>query len=232
MSRVAQNRSTPRRKRILLVDDHPLMREGVARWIQGAPGLEFCGEADSASAAIALIEKLKPDLVITDISLPGRSGIELIKDLLARKPSLPVLVLSMHDESLYAARALRAGARGYVMKSAGGTRVVAAIGEVLKGQIAVNQQIATNLLEQYSKRRPSTSRSPLPHLTDREFEIFQLLGEARTNREIAHQLNLSPKTVETHRMNLLRKLDLKTSAQLLRFAIQYVEQEATGRWEG
>ena len=220
------------RKCILVVDDHPLMREGVNQWIQRAPDLEVCGQAESAEAALSLTEKLKPDLVLTDISLKGRNGLELIKDVQAFAPDVPVLVLSMHDESIYAARALRAGARGYVMKSSGGDRVVQAIREVFQGRIAVSPAMATHLLEEYSGRRPRSGRTVLPNLTDREFEVFQLLGEAKSNREIAGQLNLSPKTVETHRMNLMRKLKLKTTAELLRFALQYAEKDASGSWEG
>jgi DNA-binding NarL/FixJ family response regulator len=216
------------RKRILLVDDHPLMREGVAQWIRRASDLEVCGEAETAAAAMTAIEKLKPDLVLTDISLPGRSGIELIKDLQVQHPKVPVLVLSMHDESLYAGRALRAGARGYLMKRAGGERLVQGIREVLAGRIAVTPDMATLLLEEYSGRHPRSGRSPLPHLTDREFEVFQLLGEARSNREIAAQLHLSPKTVETHRLNLMRKLKARNTAELMRFAFQYVENEVAG----
>jgi DNA-binding NarL/FixJ family response regulator len=225
-------RPSPQRKRILIVDDHPLMREGVAQWIQRAPDLEVCGETESASQALSLAQKCRPDLVLTDISLTGRNGIELIKDLQVLDPKLPVLVLSMHDESLYAARALQAGARGYIMKRAGGDRVVQAIREVLDGQIAVSPRLTTRLLEEYSGRRSRSGRIALPSLTDREFEVFQLLGEAKSNREIAEQLHLSPKTVETHRMNLMHKLEFKKPAELLRLALQYVEQGAAGSWNG
>ena len=220
------------RKRILVVDDHPLMREGVAQWICRTADLEVCGEAESAAQALSLAEKLKPDLVLTDIALAGRNGLELIKDLGAVQPDLLVMVLSMHEESLYAGRALRAGARGYVMKRAGGDRVIEAIREVLQGHIAVSPEMATHLLEEYSGRRTHSQRVPLPSLTDREFEVFQLVGEAKSNREIGEQLNLSAKTVETHRMNLTRKLKLKSAAELLRFALQYVEREASGDLEG
>jgi len=219
---------TSNRKRILVVDDHPLMREGIAQWIQRAPDLEVCCQAESAAQALSLVTKLKPDLVLTDISLTGRNGLELIKDLRALQPDLPALVLSMHDEALYAGRALRAGARGYIMKRAGGDRVIEAIREALQGRIALSPEMATHLLEDYSGSRSRSRRTELPNLTDREFEVLQLLGEAKTNREIAEQLHLSPKTVETHRMNLMRKLNLKKSAEMLRFALQYVEQEASG----
>lgn len=222
---------TPRRKRILVVDDHPLMREGVAQWIKRAPDLEVCGEAESAAQALSLAERLKPDLVLTDISLTGRDGLELIKDLRALRPELPVLVLSMHEESLYAGRALRAGARGYVLKRAGGGRVVEAIREVFQGRIAVSPEMATQLLEEYAGRRSHSQRVSLPNLTDREFEVLQLVAEVKTNREMAQQLHLSQKTVETHRLNLTRKLKLKNAAELLRFALQYVEKNASGHWE-
>ncbi len=222
----------PKCKRILVVDDHPLMREGVAQWIQRSPGLEICGQAESAAQALALAGKLKPDLVLADISLPGRNGLELIKDLAALQPGLPVLVLSMHEESLHAARALRAGARGYIMKRSGGDRVVQAIGEVLQGRIALSPEMATQLLEEYSGRCSRSGRTVLPNLTDREFEILQLFGKAKSNGEIARQLRLSPKTVETHRLNLMRKLKLKDAAELLRFALQYAEKEFSGLVDG
>jgi DNA-binding NarL/FixJ family response regulator len=213
------------KKRILVVDDHPLMREGIIQWIQRTPDLEVGCEAESSEQALSLAAKARPDLVLTDISLTGGNGLELIKDLRALCPEVPVLVLSMHDESLYAGRALRAGARGYIMKRAGGDRVIEAIREVFQGRIALSSEMATHLLEEYSGRSARSNRSELPSLTDREFEIFQLLGQARSNREIAEQLHLSPKTVETHRMNVMRKLKLKTAPELLRFALQYVEKD-------
>jgi DNA-binding NarL/FixJ family response regulator len=215
----------PASKRILIVDDHPLIREGVARWIQGASGLEVCGQAASAAEAISLTRTLAPDLVVTDISLPGRGGLDLIKDLHAILPDLPILVLSMHEESLYAGRALRASARGYVMKREGGDRVVEAIREVLQGRIAVSPELSTYLLEDYSGRKSRSGRTDLPILTDREFEILQLFGAAKSSREIATQLRLSSKTVDTHRMNVMHKLKLKNPAELLRCALQYVETD-------
>jgi DNA-binding NarL/FixJ family response regulator len=216
------------RKRILLVDDHPLMREGISQWIARAGDLEVCGEAATAAEALQLTGRLKPDLVLTDISLPGRNGIEFLKDLRAQHPRVPALVLSMHDENLYAGRALRAGARGYIMKRAGGERVLQGIREVLAGRIALSADMATQLLEEYSGVRRQSSKRPLPQLTDREFEVLSLIGEARSNREIAAQLHLSPKTVETHRLNLMRKLKVTNAAQLMRFALQYAEAAAAG----
>lgn len=225
-AKTAAKTLAPRPKRILLVEDHPIMREGVAQWIQRSPDLQVCGQAETASQALSLIARLKPDLVLTDISLAGRSGLDLIKDLTAMAPGVPALVLSMHDEALYAGRALQAGARGYVMKRSGGARVVEAIREVFQGRIAVSPLVASQLLEEYSGCKPRASRAALPHLTDRELEIFQLIGEARSNREIAEQLRLSPKTVETHRLNLMGKLKVKNRSELLRFALQYAAREA------
>jgi DNA-binding NarL/FixJ family response regulator len=232
MKQKTKSPPAPKRKRILVVDDHPLMREGVAQWIKRAPDLEVCGEAESAAKALSLADQLKPDLVLTDISLTGRDGLELIKELRALRPELPVLVLSMHEESLYAGRALRAGARGYILKHSGGERVVEAIGEVLQGRIAVSPAMASRLLEEYAGRRSHSPRVALPHLTDREFEVLQLVGEVKSTREMAEQLHLSQKTVETHRVNLMRKLKLKNATELLRFALQYVEREASGSWKG
>jgi DNA-binding NarL/FixJ family response regulator len=209
----------PPRRRILVVDDHPLMREGVARWIERAPDMEVCGEAGTAAAGMALIDKLKPDLILIDLSMPGRSGLDFIRDLRDRHPALPVLVLSMHDEVLYAGRVLRAGASGYLMKGVGGNHVVKSIRDVLGGRIAVSPKMMSHLLQELSIPPSQTSRPEWPRLSDREFEILQLLGEARSTKEIAEQLHLSPKTVESHRLRLMRKLNLKTSAELLRHAI-------------
>ena len=214
------------------MDDHPLVREGIAQWIHRAPDLKVCGESDNAADALRLVEKLKPDLVLTDISLPGRHGIELIKDLRSFHPDLPVLVLSMHDESLYAGRALRAGARGYLMKREGGARLLQGIHEVLRGRVVVSPEMSTQLLEEYSGRSSRAKHSLLPQLSDREFEVFQLLGEARTNREIAEQLHLSPKTVETHRLNLMRKLKVNNPAEAMRLALQFVEKASVGTTGG
>ncbi|HTV42154.1 MAG TPA: response regulator transcription factor [Candidatus Sulfotelmatobacter sp.] len=218
-----------KKKRILLVDDHPLMREGLTQWINRTGDLEVCGEAESAAQAMSRVERLKPDLVLIDISLAGGDGLELIKSLRAVQPDRPMLVLSMHDESLNARRALRAGARGYIMKRVGGERVVEAIREVFQGRIVVSPVMATHLLEEYSGNpSPSGGQSILPNLTDRELEVLQLIGEAKSNREIAERLHLSHKTVETHRLNVMRKLKLRTTAKLLRFAMQFVDRDASG----
>jgi DNA-binding NarL/FixJ family response regulator len=229
MKTKSKNSIASKRKRILLVDDHPLIREGLTQWINRAGDLEVCGEAESAAQAMSRAEKLKPELVLVDISLAGGDGFELIKNLRALEPERPLLVLSMHDESLNAGRALRAGARGYIMKRAGGERVVEAIREVFQGRIVVSPAMATHLLEEYSGNPSSFGgQSMLPNLTDREFQVLQLVGEAKNNREIAERLHLSHKTVETHRLNAMRKLKLSTPAKLLRFAMQFVEKDACG----
>jgi DNA-binding NarL/FixJ family response regulator len=222
------SRPAARRKRILLVDDHPLMREGTAQCIGNAPDLEVCGEAGTAAEALEAVDRLKPDLVLTDLTMPGRSGLDLIKDLRTSHPTLPVLVFSIHDETLQASRALRAGARGYLMKAAGGARLLESIRQVLQGRIAVTPETSARLLEEYSGRRVVTPASEIALLTDREFEIFRLLGEARTNREMAAQLHLSHKTVETHRLAILRKLKLKTMSELIRYAIEFCRQDNAG----
>lgn len=217
------------RKRILVVDDHPLIREGLAQWINRESDLEICGEAESAAHAIFLAEKLKPDLVLVDVSLTGGDGLELVKSLRALKPNCLMLVLSMHDESLHAVRALRAGARGYIMKRACGERIVEAIRQVFQGRIVVSPEMATRLLEKYSGTALNSSgRTVLANVSDREFEVLQLVGQAKNTREIARQLHLSPKTIESHRLNLMHKLKIKTSAHLLGFAMQFVEKEASG----
>ena len=221
----APRRKTPTRHRILVVEDHPLMREGIIKWLDHEAGVEVCGEAGSAAEAIQAVETLKPALVLVDITLPGRSGLELLRDIKALKPDLPAVVLSMHDESVYALRAIRAGARGYVTKQAGGKELVAAIKTVLEGGTAFSPEVTEQLIDQVSGRRLG-HQSSLAVLTDREFEIFQLLGEGKTNQEIASQLHLSPKTVETHRINIRLKLKIKSTPELIRYAVQHTERES------
>lgn len=213
------------KKKILIVDDHPIMRQGLALLIRTDPGLEVCGEAESASKAVEAAMDLKPDLVIADISLPGRNGLELIKDLQSLQPGLPVLVVSMHDESIYAERVLRAGGRGYVMKGEGGQKLMNAIQQVLGGGIFVSQNISAQILELFSGRRSGTS--PVEKLSDREFEVFQLIGQGRSTREIAAELHISIKTVEVHRVNIKEKLDLKTASELIHYAVRWVDAQGT-----
>jgi DNA-binding NarL/FixJ family response regulator len=213
------------RKRVLIVDDHPMMREGLAQLIDHEPDLCVCGQADRASQALDAIAADVPDLVLVDISLPDRSGLELIKDLHTLHPELPLLVVSMHDESLYAERVLRAGGRGYLMKQEGGQKLMQAIRQVLSGQIYVSDKMSAKILEIFSGRRGGTLHSPVERLSDREFEVFQLVGQGQGTRQIAQLLHLSVKTVEVHRANIKKKLELKSGADLVRYSIRWTEAQ-------
>lgn len=214
------------RTRILVVDDHPMMRQGLAALINNEKDLSVCGEAESAAQAMDSIGTAKPDLVIADITLPDKSGLELIKDALAVHPGLRILVVSMHDESLYAERVLRAGGRGYIMKQEGGKRLMDGIRQVLAGQIYVSEKISKRILEIFSGQRNTSGGSPVEKLTDREFEVFQLIGEGKGTRDIAEKLHLSVKTVEVHRLHIKEKLEIKSAGELIRFAVRWVETQA------
>jgi DNA-binding NarL/FixJ family response regulator len=189
-------------KRVLLVDDHPLMREGIALWIKRSPGLDVCGQASSAREALGSIGKLKPDMILTDLSLSGSSGLDLVKDIRAIDPGLPVLVVSMHDELNYAERSIRAGARGYVMKESGGEKLIEAIQTVLRGHVYVSEKMAATIVDNLTSNRPRGSRSPLAQLSDREFEVFELIGSGLNTHDIAKRLNVSPTTADVHRRNI------------------------------
>ena len=205
------------------MDDHPMMRQGLAQLIDHEPDLMACGEADSASQALERINADMPDLVLADISLPDRSGLELIKDIQALHAGLPVLVVSMHDESLYAERVLRVGGRGYIMKQQGGKMLMRAIRQVLSGQIYVSEKMAAKILEIFSGHRAEVAHSPVERLSDREFEVFQFIGQGKGTRQIAEHLHLSVKTVEVHRANIKHKLELKRGTDLVRYDIRWTE---------
>lgn len=211
---------TKGRKKILIVDDHPMMREGLRGVIAREPDMMVCGEAENAQQAAEAIVKHAPDLVLVDITLPGKSGLELVKDLKVMHPHLTVLALSMHDESLYAERMLRAGASGYITKQQPPEELVKAIRQVLSNQVYVSKEVSESLLRRFSGKTQS-NQSPMEILTDREFEILQLLGKGATAKEISGQLHLSVKTVAVHNTNIRKKLNLKNSAQLIRFAVQW-----------
>lgn len=213
------------RKRILIVDDHPVFRHGIAALIGAEKDLAVCGEAESAPAALDAMRRLKPDLAMLDISLQGTNGIELVKLMRAEQPRLPILMLSMHDESLYALRALRAGARGYVMKAEAMTHVLAALRKVLNGDIYVSPRFSERLVFKAIQSLEGGMGSPVDKLSDRELEVLQLLGRGFGTREIANELHLSVKTIETHRAHIKEKLGFKDAGEMVRFAIDWVAQE-------
>jgi DNA-binding NarL/FixJ family response regulator len=218
----------PARRRLLLVDDHPLMRAGLSMIIGRQPDLEVCCEASDPSEALGLMARERPDLMLTDLTMPGRSGVEFIKDVLCLHPELPILVVSMHDELVYAERVLRAGARGYVMKEAGGEKLLAAIRQVLDGRVYVSERMSATLLDSMTGRRPRGSTSPIGKLSDREFEVFQMIGRGATTKEIAHGLGLSPKTVDVHRGHIKEKLGLGNATELVRHAVRWIEAQQVG----
>ncbi len=213
----------PKKARIVVVDDHPTMREGLVRVIEETGDLTVCAQAGSARQALELIESSRPDLVIVDITLGGRNGIELIKDLKVRHPKLPVLVHSMHDEQVYAQRSLRAGARGYLMKDAPPPKLLHAIRQVLAGEIYLSEAMSRQMLHSLAG---TTQGVPLvERLSDRELEVFEHLGRGRKTKEIADDLHLSVKTVQTYCEHLKEKLQLKDATSLVRFAIQWAEAQ-------
>jgi DNA-binding NarL/FixJ family response regulator len=205
----------PEAKRIVIVDDHPLFRKGLEELIHTEGSFAVCGEAGNAAEAMEVIRELNPDLAIVDLSLPGANGIELIKNIRAEFPKLPILVLSMHDESLYALRALRAGAEGYVMKHEAMANVIQAIREVFNGRPYLSPAMAAQVITE-------GEADPVERLSDRELEILELIGKGNEVRQIAKLLHLSPKTVETHRAHIKDKLDLKNSREVARFALQWL----------
>jgi DNA-binding NarL/FixJ family response regulator len=214
--------------RIFLVDDHPVTREGLVRLINFEKDLEVCGQASSAARAIPEIELLKPDLAVIDVSLSrGPSGLELVKDLSQRDPQLKMLVLSTHDESLYAERALRAGAKGYVMKQEPMECVMTAIRQVLQGGIYLSDFMNTRLLHKMVHRGARATASEVEHLSDRELEIFRLLGQGYGTKQIASNLHLSISTVETHRTHIKEKLRLQTAPELVRRAVEWVQSQSS-----
>lgn len=213
------------RRRLLIVDDHPIFRRGIAMLIKHEPDIVICGEAETSAEALGLVNQLEPDIVITDISLKDVNGIELVKSLKAMFPRLPVLVLSMHDESLYAERALRAGARGYLMKQAPPDQVVTAIRQVLRGELYLSPSANHRLLNTFVSGRPG-GKGSVEQLSDRELEIFEQLGKGRGTSQIAHDLRVSIKTIEAHRAHIKTKLGLSTAPELVRAAVEWVTRRA------
>ena len=218
------SRSSPSKKsaRILIVDDHPIVREGLVAVLSNKPGLEICGQASTIAEALTLIDSKHPDLAIIDISLPDGSGLDLIKRIKARNVPTKMLVMSMSDESLYAERALRAGAMGFLHKQEAREKLLDAIRLILDGEIFVSPAINNRLLQQVMAGKKPLQQSPLSALSDRELEVFELVGQGLTSGEIAHRLHLGIKTVETHRQRIKGKLELRTGAELVRHATQWV----------
>lgn len=216
------------RTKILIVDDHPMLRHGLAQLINQEADLSVCGEAEEAHKAVEAIAALKPDMVIVDISLKSIDGIELIKRIKVQDETLPILVLSMHDESLYSERALRAGARGYIMKEEANEQVVMAIRQVLSGEIYVSDKMRTKLLRKIVDRRLAAGDSLIDDLSDRELEVFRLIGRGYRTRKIAEVLHVSVKTVESYREHIKQKMKLRDATELLQQAIQWVQSEQLG----
>ncbi len=212
------------KRKILIVDDHPILRKGLALLINQEPDLLVCAEAENAQMALESLERVVPDMAIVDISLPGIDGIELIKELHLRHRDMPVLIVSMHDETLYAERSLRAGARGYVMKQEALEKVLVAIRKVLQGEIFVSERITTKMLEKFvSVEGVSQTASPIDLLSNRELTVFRLIGQGNKTRQIAERLHLSVKTVESYRAHIKEKLKLGDGTDLLKYAIQWVQ---------
>ena len=217
-----------RKRRVLIVDDHPIVRQGLRRVMENEDDLVVCGEAESARDARALIKELNPDVVIADISLKQGDGIELVRDVRAHHPTLPILVLSMHDETIYAERMLSAGANGYIMKQAASDQFLASVRRVLEGGIYVSEAVGTNMIQKFAAGGAYISANPIDRLSNRELQILHMIGKGMSTRETAQSLNLSIKTIESHRQRIKRKLNLSTGTQLVQYAVNWF----TGREAG
>jgi len=221
-----QNEKT-KTKKILIVDDHPIVRQGLRSLIDQENDLMVCGEAGSAADALRALNTLKPDLILVDISLKGPDGLELTKSVRAILPDMPILIVSMHDESLYAERVLRAGANGYIMKEEVSQSVILAIRRVLKGDIFISDRMRQKILRGVAGQRTPSATSSIERLSDRELEVFRLIGHGHGTRQIAEDLHLSVKTIETYRAHIKEKLSLGNATELVRQAVQWVEQQST-----
>jgi DNA-binding NarL/FixJ family response regulator len=211
----------PAKLKVLIVDDHPVTRQGMKALINQQLNLEVCGESDNAPQALELVTKLQPDLAIVDVTLKTTNGIELTKSIKTQAPNLPILVVSMHDEALYAERALRAGAMGYVMKQDAGEKVATAIQHLLRGEIYLSAKMKEKMLHRFVNKKADGMVFAIDTLSDREMEVFQLIGNGYSTRQIAQKLNLSSKTIDSYREHLKLKLGLESGAELVRHAIQW-----------
>ncbi len=221
MRKTKSGRTARARRRILILDDHPITRYGLIQLINHEPDLVVCGEAATAPEALAAIRSAKPDLVLADIAMPGRSGLEFVKDMQGQHPGVPVLVMSMHDENIYAERVLRAGGRGYIMKNEGGEKLLAALRQVLAGQVYVSTQVSATLLDVFTGHGVGAGETTPAVLSDREFEVFQLIGQGLSTQQIGRRLNLSVKTVGTHRQHIKEKLKVRTAPELVQQAVRW-----------
>ncbi len=208
-------------RRILIVDDHPIVRQGLRRLMENEEDLSVCGEVETARDARIAIKELNPDAVIVDISLKQGDGIELVRDVRAHYATLPMLVLSMHDEAIYAERMLSAGANGYIMKQAASEQFLASLRRVLDGGIYVSEAVGSNMIQKFASGGSYTSANPIDRLSNRELQILHMIGKGMSTRETANSLNLSIKTVESHRQRIKRKLNLNTGAQLVQYAVNW-----------
>jgi DNA-binding NarL/FixJ family response regulator len=209
------------RKTVLIIDDHPLLRQGLTMLINQQHDMQVCGEAEEVHAAMLSITQKRPDIIILDISLRGPDGLELLKSIRSTDPDLPVLILSMHDESIYAERALRARANGYIMKQEATEKVLVAVRRILDGDLYLSDTMSKKMLHQYIDGSPSLIQSKIALLSDRELEVFCRIGEGRATREIADELHLSIKTVETYQSHIKEKLALRSGRELIQHAIQW-----------
>ena len=213
--------SVAKKNRVLVVDDHPIVRQGLALLINREPDLIVCGEAEDARTAMQAIPLVRPDILVVDISLNGPDGLDLLKDIRARYPVLPVLILSMHDESMYAERALRAGAQGYIMKQEASEKVLLALRRILGREIYVSERVSNRILQRYIGSPGEARPSSIADLTDRELEVFRLIGEGHSTRQIAEELHISVKTVESYQSHIKEKLSLRNARELVQHAIQW-----------
>jgi DNA-binding NarL/FixJ family response regulator len=216
--------SAAKKAAVLLVDDHPIVRQGLAQLINQEPDMMVCGHAENSNGAFSAIATLHPDIVILDISLNGPDGLAILKEIRAGDPAIPVLILSMHDESMYAERALRAGANGYIMKQEATERVLEAIRRIRGGEVYVSDRISKRLLRQIVSGS-AAGKSPIEALTDRELAVFRLIGKGHGTREIADDLHISVKTVETYQAHIKEKLSLKNARELVQHAFQWVSTQ-------
>ena len=223
MSEQDQDSSALEKTRVLIVDDHPIVRQGIKMLLDQEPDMLVCGEAESAAEALAGIEKSKPDVVIVDLALKESSGLDLIKDIKIRYPKLRVLVLSMRDESFYAERVLRAGALGYITKEEGTEKVVEGIRRILDGEVYVSEKLSARIVKEWVSGGVGATKPSLEKLTDREMQVFELIGNGLPTREIAKKLHISVKTIDSHREHIKDKLNIDNAADLLKHAIQWVQ---------